>query len=78
MEKSLLVKQLNFKARRGMKETSRIVRNLLDQIEDMSDEDLLELKKFIDLDDQKMFDYIFKHREIFFKDFSKLKKYFII
>ena len=32
-----------------MKETSRIVRNLLDQIEDMSDEDLLELKKFIDL-----------------------------
>ena len=41
-----------------MKETSRIVRNLLDQIEDMSDEDLLELKKFIDLDDQKMFDYI--------------------
>ena len=35
-----------------MKETSRIVRNLLDQIEDMSDEDLLELKKFIDLDDQ--------------------------
>ena len=78
MEKSLLVKQLNFKARRGMKETSRIVRNLLDQIEDMSDEDLLELKKFIDLDDQKMFDYIFKNREIFFKDFSKLKKYFII
>jgi len=78
MEKSLLVKQLNFKARRGMKETSRIVRNLLDQIEDMSDEDLLELKKFIDLDDQKMFDYIFKKREIFFKDFSKLKKYFII
>ena len=72
MEKSLLVKQLNFKARRGMKETSRIVRNLLDQIEDMSDEDLLELKKFIDLDDQKMFDYIFKHRDIFFKDFSKL------
>tara|TARA_B100000927_G_scaffold288759_1_gene283994 strand:- start:19106 stop:19342 length:237 start_codon:yes stop_codon:yes gene_type:complete len=78
MEKSLLVKQLNFKARRGMKETSRIVRNLLDQIEDMSEEDLLELKKFIDLDDQKMFDYIFKNREIFFKDFSKLKKYFII
>ena len=61
-----------------MKETSRIVRNLVDQIEDMSDEDLLELKKFIDLDDQKMFDYIFKNREIFFKDFSKLKKYFII
>jgi|TARA_B100002019_G_C21096207_1_gene511162 succinate dehydrogenase flavin-adding protein (antitoxin of CptAB toxin-antitoxin module) len=78
MEKSLLIKQLNFKARRGMKETSRVVRNLLDQIEDMSDEDLLELKKFIDLDDQKMFDYIFKHRKIFFKDFSKLKKYFII
>ena len=77
MEK-LLVKQSILKLRRGMKETSRIVRNLLDQIEDMSDEDLLELKKFIDLDDQKMFDYIFKHREIFFKDFSKLKKYFII
>ncbi len=61
-----------------MKETSRVVKSFIDQIDDMNAEDLLELKKFIDLDDQKMFDYIFKQREIFFNDFSKLKKYFII
>tara|TARA_B100000963_G_scaffold50373_1_gene38500 strand:- start:448 stop:684 length:237 start_codon:yes stop_codon:yes gene_type:complete len=78
MNKALLIKQLNFKARRGMKETSRVVKSFIDQIDDMNAEDLLELKKFIDLDDQKMFDYIFKQREIFFNDFSKLKKYFII
>ena len=78
MDKALLIKQLNFKARRGMKETSRVVKSFIDQIDDMNAEDLLELKKFIDLDDQKMFDYIFKQREIFFNDFSKLKKYFII
>ena len=78
MDKLFLVKQLNFKARRGMKETSNIVRKLIDQVDDMTEQDLLELQKFINLDDQKMFDYIFKEREIFFREFSRLKKYFLI
>ena len=54
-----------------MKETSNIVRKLIDQVDDMTEQDLLELQKFINLDDQKMFDYIFKEREIFFREFCK-------
>ncbi len=61
-----------------MKETSNIVRKLIDHVDDMTEQDLLELQKFINLDDQKMFDYIFKEREIFFREFSRLKKYFLI
>ena len=61
-----------------MKETSNIVRKLIDQVDDMTEQDLLELQKFINLDDQKMFDYIFKEREIFFREFSRLKKHFLI
>ena len=46
MSKSLLIKKLNFKARRGMKETSEILDKLFDSIDKFTDNELNQLESF--------------------------------
>jgi succinate dehydrogenase flavin-adding protein (antitoxin of CptAB toxin-antitoxin module) len=75
MSKLLLIKKLNFKARRGMKETSEILGKLLDSINAFTDNELNQLECLLNLDDQYLFDLFFKEKEKFDEEFHHLKKY---
>lgn len=75
MSKLLLIKKLNFKARRGMKETSEILNKLLESINSFTDNELNQLECLIDFDDQYLFDLFFKEKEKFDEEFHHLKKY---
>ena len=75
MSKSLLIKKLNFKARRGMKETSEILGKLLNSINAFTDNELNQLEGLLNLDDQYLFDLFFKEKDKFDEEFHDLKKY---
>ena len=75
MSKLLLIKKLNFKARRGMKETSEILGKLLNSINAFTDNELNQLECLLNLDDQYLFDLFSKEKEKFDEEFHDLKKY---
>ena len=75
MSKLLLIKKLNFKARRGMKETSEILCKLLDSINAFTDIELNQLECLLNYDDQYLFDLFFKQKDKFNEEFHDLKKY---
>ena len=75
MNDELLIKKLNFKSRRGMKETTFIIKNLLENFNKMSGQEKLELIELLDMNDQDLFDLIFKNRKVFSSKFPNLKKF---
>ena len=75
MNDELLIKKLNFKSRRGMKETTFIIKNLLENFNKMSGQEKLELIELLDMNDQDLFDLIFKNKKVFSSKFPNLKKF---
>ena len=70
----MLFKKLNFKSRRGMKETTEIIKKFLSSYEYLNVEQKKELSELIELDDQKIFDLFFiKKNELELK-YPNLKK----
>jgi succinate dehydrogenase flavin-adding protein (antitoxin of CptAB toxin-antitoxin module) len=77
MDNNLLLKKLNFKSRRGMKETTFIVKKLIVDFEDMDNTQKEELNELLELNDQELFDLVFKNKKLFSEKFPKLKKLLI-
>tara|TARA_B100000123_G_C25513080_1_gene333205 strand:+ start:39 stop:272 length:234 start_codon:yes stop_codon:yes gene_type:complete len=75
MNDELLIKKLNFKSRRGMKETTFIIKNLLENFNKMSEQEKSELIELLDMNDQDLFDLIFKNKKVFSSKFPNLKKF---
>ena len=75
MNDDLLIKKLNFKSRRGMKETTFIIKNLLENFNKMSGQEKSELIELLDMNDQDLFDLIFKNKKVFSSKFPNLKKF---
>ena len=61
----ILFKKLNFKSRRGMKETTEIIKKFLSSYEHLNIEQKNELSELIELDDQKIFDLFFVKKNEF-------------
>ena len=70
----MLFKKLNFKSRRGMKETTEIIKKLLSSYEHLNIEQKNELSELIELDDQKIFDLFFIKKNEFELKYPNLKK----
>tara|TARA_B100000941_G_scaffold248833_1_gene194441 strand:- start:2630 stop:2863 length:234 start_codon:yes stop_codon:yes gene_type:complete len=70
----ILFKKLNFKSRRGMKETTEIIKKFLSSYERLNIEQKNELSKLIELDDQKIFDLFFIKKNEFELKYPNLKK----
>jgi succinate dehydrogenase flavin-adding protein (antitoxin of CptAB toxin-antitoxin module) len=77
MDDNLLLKKLNFKSRRGMKETTFVVKKLIVDFEDMDNMQKEELHEFLELNDQELFDLVFKNKKLFSEKFPKLKNLLI-
>jgi succinate dehydrogenase flavin-adding protein (antitoxin of CptAB toxin-antitoxin module) len=77
MDDNLLLKKLNFKSRRGMKETTFVVKKLIVDFEDMDNTQKEELHELLELNDQELFDLVFKNKKLFSEKFPKLKKLLI-
>ena len=75
MDENLLFKKLNFKSRRGMKETTHFVKHIFESFNELSAEQKSELIELLDLNDQDMFDIIFKRKNEFLERFPSLKKF---
>ena len=75
MNDELLIKKLNFKSRRGMKETTFIIKNLLENFNKMSGQEKLELIELLDMNAQDLFDLIFKNKKVFGSKFPNFKKF---
>jgi succinate dehydrogenase flavin-adding protein (antitoxin of CptAB toxin-antitoxin module) len=75
MDNELLIKKLNFKSRRGMKETTFVVKNFLKNFSKMSVDEKSELIELLEMNDQDLFDLIFKKKELFISKFPNLKKF---
>tara|TARA_B100000886_G_scaffold25167_1_gene16066 strand:+ start:1978 stop:2211 length:234 start_codon:yes stop_codon:yes gene_type:complete len=75
MNDELLIKKLNFKSRRGMKETTFIVKKFLKNFNDMNSDEKSELIELLEMNDQDLFDLIFKQKEEFISKFPNLKKF---
>tara|TARA_B100000989_G_scaffold82167_1_gene58740 strand:- start:409 stop:642 length:234 start_codon:yes stop_codon:yes gene_type:complete len=75
MNDELLIKKLNFKSRRGMKETTFIVKKFLKNFKDMNPDEKSELIELLEMNDQDLFDLIFKQKEVFVSKFPNLKKF---
>jgi len=75
MDENLLFKKLNFKSRRGMKETTHFVKKIIQSFNNLSLEEKSELIELLDLNDQDMFDIIFKRKNEFLEKFPNLKKF---
>ena len=75
MDDDIIYKKLNFKARRGMKETTYIVNRIINDYERLSSNEIKELEELLDLNDQEMFDLIFKDNLNFEKRFPNIKRY---
>lgn len=58
-----------------MKETTFVVKKLIAGFKDMDANQKDELNKLLDLNDQELFDLIFKNKKLFSKKFPKLKKF---
>ena len=74
MNELLLIKKLNFKSRRGMKETTEIIKKFLLSYERLNIEQKNELSELIELDDQKIFDLFFIKKNEFELKYPNLKK----
>ena len=70
----MLFKKLNFKSRRGMKETTEIIKKFLSLYENLNMEQKNELSELIELDDQKIFDLFFVKKNEFELKYPNLKK----
>tara|TARA_Y100000992_G_scaffold59105_2_gene36038 strand:- start:840 stop:1073 length:234 start_codon:yes stop_codon:yes gene_type:complete len=70
----ILFKKLNFKSRRGMKETTEIIKKFLSSYEHLNIEQKNELSELIELDDQKIFDLFFIKKNEFELKYPNLKK----
>ena len=75
MENDLTFKKLNFKARRGMKETTEILKRIFAEYQTLSKVQKEELEDLLNLNDQEIFDLIFKQRDAFENKFSSLKNF---
>ena len=75
MENNLILKKLNFKARRGMKETTEIIKRIITEYQTLSKVQKEELEDLLNLNDQEIFDLIFKQRDVFETKFSSLKNF---
>ena len=75
MNDELLIKKLNFKSRRGMKETTFIVKKFLKNFKNMNSDEKSELIELLAMNDQDLFDLIFKQKEAFILKFPNLKKF---
>tara|TARA_Y100000991_G_scaffold123235_1_gene92946 strand:+ start:625 stop:858 length:234 start_codon:yes stop_codon:yes gene_type:complete len=75
MDNELLIKKLNFKSRRGMKETTFVVKNFLKNFSKMNVDEKTELIELLEMNDQDLFDLIFKKKELFVSKFPNLKKF---
>ena len=75
MNDELLIKKLNFKSRRGMKETTFIVKKFLKSFNDMNSDEKSELIELLEMNDQDLFDLIFKKKKLFVSKFPNLKKF---
>ena len=75
MESDLTFKKLNFKARRGMKETTEILKRIFAEYQTLSKVQKEELEDLLNLNDQEIFDLIFKQRDAFENKFSSLKNF---
>ena len=75
MNNDLLLKKLNFKSRRGMKETTFVVKKLIVGFKSMDTKQKEELAELLDLNDQELFDLVFKNKKLFSDRFPKLKKF---
>ena len=70
----MLFKKLNFKSRRGMKETTEIIKKFLSLYKHLNIEQKNELSELIELDDQKIFDLFFVKKNEFELKYPNLKK----
>tara|TARA_X000000368_G_scaffold136292_1_gene107028 strand:- start:18891 stop:19127 length:237 start_codon:yes stop_codon:yes gene_type:complete len=77
MDNDLLLKKLNFKSRRGMKETTFVVKKLIVGFKSMDTRQKEELAELLDLNDQELFDLVFKNKKLFSDRFPKLKNLLI-
>tara|TARA_B100000927_G_scaffold21282_1_gene16243 strand:+ start:996 stop:1229 length:234 start_codon:yes stop_codon:yes gene_type:complete len=75
MSDDLLFKKLNFKSRRGMKETTFIVKRFIDGFSSMNKQQKDELWLLLELNDQELFDLIFKKKDQFAERFPHLKNF---
>ena len=75
MKSDLTFKKLNFKARRGMKETTEILKRIFAEYQTLSRVQKEELEDLLNLNDQEIFDLIFKQRDAFENKFSSLKNF---
>jgi succinate dehydrogenase flavin-adding protein (antitoxin of CptAB toxin-antitoxin module) len=73
----MLFKKLNFKSRRGMKETTFVVKKLIVDFEDMDNMQKEELHELLELNDQELFDLVFKNKKLFSEKFPMLKNLLI-
>ena len=70
----MLFKKLNFKSRRGMKETTEIIKKFLSLYKHLNIEQKNALSELIELDDQKIFDLFFVKKNEFELKYPNLKK----
>ena len=75
MDNELLIKKLNFKSRRGMKETTFVIKIFLKNFSKMNIDEKTELIELLEMNDQDLFDLIFKKKELFVSKFPNLKKF---
>ena len=60
-----------------MKETTFLVKKLIVDFEDMDNTQKEELHELLELNDQELFDLVFKNKKLFSEKFPKLKKLLI-
>ncbi len=58
-----------------MKETTFVVKKFLENFNKMNDDEKSELIELLELNDQDLFDLIFKKKETFISKFPNLKKF---
>tara|TARA_Y100001970_G_scaffold95251_1_gene120018 strand:+ start:1356 stop:1589 length:234 start_codon:yes stop_codon:yes gene_type:complete len=75
MDDDIIYKKLNFKARRGMKETTQIINKIMSDYKNLSLKEIAELEELLDMNDQEIFDLIFKDNLRFQKKFPNIKRY---
>tara|TARA_A100001388_G_C28764450_1_gene499851 strand:+ start:1283 stop:1516 length:234 start_codon:yes stop_codon:yes gene_type:complete len=75
MDDDIIYKKLNFKARRGMKETTQVINNIMSDYKNLSLKEIAELEELLEMNDQEMFDLIFKDNLRFQRKFPNIKRY---
>ncbi len=58
-----------------MKETTFVVKNFLRNFSKMNEDEKSELIELLEMNDQDLFDLIFKKKELFVSKFPNLKKF---